>query len=116
MTTAFDAAFIESGFSMLIEQFGESITYAPHNGAVRVIDAIVEREPGAVLDAAGNAVLPSLTVRVYNSTTEGISSAELNVGKDELILPLKVNDSGTHRFSVMTLVSQDAGVTHLAVK
>lgn len=114
--TVFDDHFADAGFPMLLEQFGESITYCPHRGAVRSIDAIVDREPAAVLDAAGNAVLPTLTVRVYNSTTSGISSAEINVGRDELMLPLKVNDSGTHRFSVMTLVSQDAGVTHLAVK
>ena len=113
--TVFDSHFAAAGFPMLIDQFGESVTYVPSKGALRSISAIVDREPAGVLDASGNAVFPKVTVRVYNSTTSGISSAELDVGADEMVLPIRVGDSATHRFSVLTLMSQDAGVTQLAL-
>jgi hypothetical protein len=100
---------------MLLSQFGESITYYPNGGGRREIFAIVERNPPAVFDASGNAVLPTATIRVHNSCRSGISSREVDIGKDEIEFVLKIGETIPKRFSFMTLMSQDAGVCQLAV-
>jgi hypothetical protein len=115
MPTVFDAHFASAGFPMLIEQFGEPIVYLPSGGGRRSITAIVERNPPSVFDASGNAVLPTATIRIYNSCRSGISSKEVNTGTDEIEMPLKVGDTIPKRFSLMTLLAQDSGVTYLAV-
>ena len=115
MATVFDAHFAAVGFPMLLDNFGESITYLPYSGGSRSILAIIEREPPAILDAAGNAVLPTATIRVYNSCRSGISSKELDTGKDEIEMILKVGDALPKRMSIMQMISQDSGVTSLAV-
>jgi len=115
MPTVFDSHFAAAGFPMLLDQFGESITYVPVAGASRSITAIVERDPPAIFDAAGNAVFPKATIRVYNSATTGIASSAVNIGSDEITMSLKVGDAVVRRFSLMTLLAQDSGVTHLAV-
>ena len=115
MPTVFDSHFAAAGFPMLLDNFGESITYLPASGAARSITAIVERDPPAIFDAAGNAVLPKATIRVYNSATSGISSNEVDIGSDEIEMLLKVGDALARRFSFMTMLSQDSGVTQFAV-
>lgn len=115
MPTVFDSHFAAAGFPMLMDQFGESITYWPYGGGRRTINAIVERNPPAIFDASGNAVLPTVTIRVYNSCRSGISSREVDIGKDEAELVLKVGDTIPRKFSMMTMMSQDSGVTQLAL-
>jgi hypothetical protein len=115
MGTAFDSHFAAAGFPMLLDNFGESITYHPNGGGRRSVLAIIERNPPAIFDASGNAVLPTATVRVHNSCRSGISSREVDIGKDELEFVLKIGETMPKRFSLMTLMSQDAGVTQLAV-
>jgi len=115
MATVFDAHFAAAGFPMLLDNFGESITYLPFSGGSRSIIAIVEREPPAILDAAGNAVLPRAAIRVYNSCRSGISSKELDTGKDQIEMRLKVGDALPTTMSIMQMTSQDSGVTSLAV-
>jgi hypothetical protein len=115
MPTVFDAHFASAGFPMLLEQFGEPIVYLPSGGGRRSITAIVERNPPSVFDASGNAVLPTATIRIYNSCRSGISSKEVNTGTDEIEMVLKVGDTIPKRFSLMTLLAQDSGVTYLAV-
>ena len=115
MPTTFDAHFASAGFPMLLQQFGESVSYHPKGGGRREILAIIERNPPAVFDASGNAVLPTATLRVYNSCRSGISSREIDIGKDEIEFVLKVGETIPKRFSFMTLLSQDSGVCQLAV-
>ena len=115
MPTVFDSHFASAGFPMLLEQFGEPITYLPKGGGRRSINAIVERNPPAIFDAAGNAVLPTITFRVFNSCRSGIASNEIDTGRDEIEMPLKVGDTVPKRFSIMTMLAQDSGVTHLAI-
>jgi len=100
---------------MLLDNFGESVSYHPIGGGRREIIAIIERNPPAVFDASGNAVLPTATLRVFNSCRSGISSREIDIGSDEIEFVLKVGETIPKRFSFMTLMSQDAGVTQLAV-
>jgi hypothetical protein len=115
MPTTFDSHFAAAGFPMLLDNFGESVVYFPNGGGRRPILAIIERNPPAIFDASGNAVLPTATIRVYNSCRSGIASSEINIGKDELEFVLKVGQTLPKRFSFMTLMSQDAGVSQFAV-
>lgn len=115
MATSFDRQFAVSGFRSLLLQFGESITYHPRSGGYRTITAIVERDPPAIFDAAGNAVLPKATIRVYNSATSGISSKEVDIGSDQIELPEQVGNIIRRKFSLMSLMSQDSGVIQLAL-
>ncbi len=116
MGTVFDSHFASAGFPMLLEQFGEPIVYLPSGGGRRSIRAIVERDPPSTFDAAGNAVMPTATIRVYNSCRSGISSREANIGTDEIEMVLKIGETLPKRFSLMVLLSQDSGVTHLAIQ
>jgi hypothetical protein len=100
---------------MLIDQFGESIFFVPATGGRRAISAIIERNPPAVFDAAGNPVFPRATLRVFNSATSGISSREVDIGTDQILMRLKNGDTEYKFFSLMTLLSQDSGVTQLAL-
>ena len=115
MTTVFDSHFAAAGFPMLLDNFGESIAYVKGCGGRRVITAIVERNPPAIFDASGNAVLPTATIRVYNSTRSGISSREVDIGIDQVEFTRNIGDMSPVTFSLMTMVSQDSGVTQLAV-
>lgn len=115
MATVFDSQFASKGFPKLLQQFGESITYLPYGGGRRQILAIVERNPPAILDASGNAVMPTATIRVLNSCRSGISSSEVDIGKDEIEMILKVGQTVPKRMSLMTMQAQDSGVTDLAV-
>ena len=116
MTTVFDSLFASTGFPMLLSQFGESITYLPSKGGSRQIQAIIDRDPPAILDAAGNAVLPLATIRVNNSCRSGIASSEVDTGSDEIEFPLKIGEAIPKRFSIMQMMNQDAGITVLAVR
>jgi len=110
MATVFDSHFAASAFPGLLDQFGESIKYMPRSGGTRTINAIVEREPPAVFDAAGNAVLPQFIVRVHNSCRSGISSNEIDTGGDTIELPKMVGDIVPTRFSIGQVMSQSGGV------
>lgn len=115
MPTVFDSHFASAGFPMLLAQFGESITYWPRGGGSRSINAIVDREPPAIYDASGNAVMPKAVIRVNNSCRSGISSREVDNGGDEVEMPLNIGDQLPKRMSVMVMTAQDSGVTVLAV-
>ena len=113
--TVFDDHFAATAFPGLLSQFGESVTYWPFGRASRTIQAIIDRSPPSIFDAAGNAVLPTAVIQVYNSATSGISSKELDSGADEIEMVLKLGETVSKRVSVMVLLSQSGGVTQLAV-
>jgi hypothetical protein len=115
MTTVFDRQFAASAFPGLLAQYGEPITYYPAAGGKRTLTAIVDRDPPAILDGSGNAVMPSATIRVQNSNRCGIWSKTVNVGTDEIEMPRRIGEAPT-RMSLMVLMSQDSGVTQLAIK
>lgn len=115
MGTVFDSQFAASAFPGLLAQFGESIAYLPKAGGRRPILAIVERNPPAIFDASGNAVLPTATIRTSNSCRSGISSREVDIGSDQIEMVGKIGETIPKTFSLMTMTSQDAGVTVLAL-
>lgn len=115
MPTVFDSHFASAGFPQLLSNFGESIVYLPGGGGERDIQAIVDRDPPAIMDAAGNAVIPQFTVRVNNSCRSGIASSEIDTGTDQLKFVKRIGEVIPSTLSVGMMVSQDAGIVQLAV-
>jgi hypothetical protein len=115
MATVFDSLFQQTGFPLLLSQFGESIEYVPRSGGSRSITAIVDREPPAIMDAAGNAVVPQFIVRVYNSAVSGISSQEMNTGGDQVRFVKRIGETIPATYSVGQIISQSGGVLRFSV-
>ena len=99
---------------MLLSQFGEDVIYYPFGAEPRSITAIVEREPPAIYNASGNAVMPKAVVRMLNSRQLGVASSEVDNGGDQIGMALNIGGD-VKTFSVMQMQSQDSGVTVLAV-
>jgi hypothetical protein len=117
MPSVFDRRFKLSGFPLLLQQYGEPVVYYPLAGSSRSINAIINRNPLEVYDAAGGTVvLYPMSIRVFANSTTGISPAELNTGGDEIELLERVDDTTTTRKTVMVLQSQTSGVLTLALK
>jgi hypothetical protein len=117
MPSIFDRRFKLSGFPLLLQQYGEPVTYYPVLGASRSMWAIINRNPLEVYDAAsGTVVLYPMSIRLYGNATGGVSPAELNTGGDEFGLLVRVDDTTATRKTVMVLQSQTSGVLTLALK
>ena len=98
----FRQQFKRIGAPNLLRQFGEWVTYYPADGgASREVLAIVERD---------NA--PEFVVRVRDSDVDGVSSAELDTGGDEISFPLRHGDAVARR-SVVKLMDDSNGMTRL---
>lgn len=115
MASTFDAQFSRAGFPNLLRQFGEPVTYWPREGGSRPIDAIIERDPPTIFNAAGEVVLPEFVLRVNNSSKSGIASTEIDTGGDEIEFKENVDDVKPSKFMVGQVVSQDAGVLRFTV-
>lgn len=115
MVSVFDSQFAANAFPGLLDTFGESITYYPGAGGSRSIVGIINRDPPELIDGSGNSIKPKATIQVTNSATLGISSRELDTGRDEISFMLKVGDSIATRLSVSALLSSGGGVTVLVV-
>lgn len=82
---------------MLVREHGEPIIYYPSGGLTsRCIDAIVERDVD-VPSESGEQVAQAMIIRVLDDCVLGISSTEINDGKDDVSVPLKVGGPATRR-------------------
>lgn len=116
MPSVFDRMFKQSGFPVLLQQNGETVTYLPRAGGRRSIKAIIERNPPEMYDAAGqNVVLYAFTVRVAQDCKSGIQDSEVNTGGDRIELLADVNDVVPTTKKVMKIVSRDSSVLTLAL-
>lgn len=98
------------------DEFAESVTYYPHRysgtalRANRSISAVVFREQiQAVTQDGGDAVLPLWEVHVANDSTSGISSDEIDVGRDQIGFPPRDGQTAERR-TITRLVVQDHGM------
>lgn len=99
------------------DDFAEPIVYHPHQyeGSEKVprparsINAIVFRETIQVLSQDGDVVAPLWEVAVANSSTDGISSQELDLGGDQLAFPPRDGKRAKRR-SITRLILQDHGM------
>lgn len=84
--------------------FGETVTYRNRAGAERSIMAIIERGARRDLGGQEKSHTPALTVKVLNRATSiaddgfgGISTAEINLGGDQLDLAERAGAAVTPR-------------------
>jgi hypothetical protein len=112
MPTVFDQQFATAAFPMLLSQFGEKVTYHPHGGVSREIDAIVERLQVQLNPEDGDTLSPVFNVQVLNAKPNGIKSEELNVGGDSIELVVRIGEQPSQR-RVLRLLSHHGGVIDL---
>lgn len=98
------------------DEFAEAVVYSPRNGGSRTILAIVDREPPALMDDAGNMLALSFMLYVANSQTEGITAQEIDVGGDEILVAARVNDVQKKTCTILRVMDNDNGMLQLAVK
>lgn len=97
MATRHAARFSRTSAPMLVREMGEPIIYYHDGGLVaRPIEAIVERGV-EVPSESGDQVAQALVIRVLDDSTLGISALELNDGRDEVSVSLKVGGPATRR-------------------
>lgn len=89
--------------------FAEAVLYYPRTGGIREIDAVVIREPVAVISEDGDTVAPTWQVHVANSDTLGISGEELDTGGDQIGLSPR-DGQAEERRSITQLLIQDHGM------
>lgn len=116
MPSVFDQRFGETAFYQLLAQFGESVTYTLRGGEERTFNAIIEREPPALLGSDGDVVTYAFLVRFRNDATDAVARSEINVGGDLITLVPKLGSASTDTYQVLRVVSQDSGVVQVAVK
>ena len=96
------------------DHFAEDVTYYPHRfhtAAVREprsIKAVVIRNQVSVFNP-DEQILTEFEVRVSNSATAGISSAELDTGGDQISLAPRVGETPVKK-SIQYLTEHDEGM------
>jgi len=115
VASRFDTAFQTAAFPQLLAEFAEPVVYYFAAGGSRSIDAIIERNPPAIFDQAGNPMLFDLVIRVRRHATSGVLSNEVNRGQDSVDVKRRVDDAATTRMPVTRKISDDAGVIVLAL-
>ena len=116
MPSLFDRRFKATGLPQLLNQCGEDVVYYSAKGWVRAFTAIVERNPPAVYNAAGDVVIPSFTIRATADGTIGVLPHEVDTGGDEVDVLEHPHDTIRKRCSVMQMTSQDSNVTGLVLR
>jgi len=99
----------------IITLMGETVVYMPSGGGSRSIVAIIDREGAAAMPAGGYGNSPLTHITVANNSTIGISSAEINTGKDKVELALRRGKLPQARI-ITKIISQDAGMLTLEVR
>jgi len=89
----------------------EAVIYNPSGGTPRPIQAMVFRPEAEI---HGNARAPDAIVTVLNNATTGISSTEINVGKDTITVAPRYGKTAEARR--MRLVSHNAVIVKLEVQ
>lgn len=95
MTTRLMDNLSDGPMDSLLDQFGESIVYAPYGGSARTISAIVRRAvpepvPGV---SSGRLSATVLTITVWNDTTSGIGNAEISAHGDTVTVAVREGDT-----------------------
>lgn len=93
---------------------GETVTYYNEaRGVSREITAIVEEKEPEELSGVPHGNAPVFIVSVKNSSTEGISSDEIDLGTDLIELIVR---AGTQYRKIAKIIKQDAGMMTLMVR
>lgn len=98
------------------DEFAECIVYLPRGGGSRTINAIVDREPPEIYDAAGNVVKPRYMVQLHNNSDTGICSKEVDTGGDQMQIKKEFGDTVPETVTVLAKVDEDMGMITLALR
>lgn len=88
--------------------FAEPVVYTKTTGAQRSINAIVSRDQWGTVPGTDTEA-PLFDVHVANSTTLGISSDEIAIGKDKISFAVRIGQPPTSR-TIQRIVSHDEGM------
>ena len=75
----------------------------------RQITALVNRQPVDDLGDMPKGTAPRLTINVRNDATYGISSSEIDLGRDKVSVPVRIGEAAQER-KLSKILSQDAGM------
>lgn len=99
---------LTEGIDEALEESGELVTYKPGGTGARQIMAIVDRYPPRRQNKSGQWYTPMALIVVKNSSTEGISTTELDVGLDKISYPIRIGQSP--RDSLISIrINEDGG-------
>jgi len=90
----------------------KSITYRPRIGLSRNIEAIIEYPGPEAIDGVAGGSRPIMDVFVENKSIKGISSAEVDIGGDELDVPLRYGLTNKE-VRIIQIVEQDKAILHV---
>ena len=114
---------IADEYKVFLREFGEEITYRPKDGLNRTILAVVDRDPPAPVEGAGEGVMGKrIVIWVANNESSiaidefgGIAVDELNTGGDEVDLPVRLGKTAETR-QLGQLLEQDGGMLSIEVR
>jgi hypothetical protein len=88
------------------DEFAESVTYTPSGGSAKTINALVDRNPMRMLEAAAMGFQQAgLEIYIANDATLGVTSVK--EGLDTVTLKLRQGDSSTTVLIVKKVVESD---------
>jgi len=108
--TVFDSLFRASAFPQLLTLHGEAASYRFRDGTVETGSVIINREPNQILDSKGEVFQPKFTVQI-----EFVDADQVDTGGDKISIKKHPLDVSATEYSVLMIVSQNAGVVELAV-
>lgn len=112
----FDDLLRDSVAPLVVSMFGDSVVYQPGNGGKRrTIEAVLERMMLEVVSETGTMLVPAVTVKVRNDAIHGISSKELDTGRDKIVLAVVYGDVPQPR-QIARRMSDDGGFLVLLVQ
>lgn len=115
MATRFASQFKRTAVSNLVRQFGESIEYYASGEPGRSIDAIVVRDPAAILAEIGEVLTGAMIIRVSNNEVGGIDANEIDTGTDRVEVALIVGGPKEMR-SIVRVISDANGFLRFLVQ
>ena len=95
--------------------FGEIVYYLPNGGGSREILGIIDYEGVSALGGAPFGTGPTINVTVKNDDTDGISTSEIDVGKDLITISTRIGKATENR-RLVSIISEDAGMVTLEVR
>jgi len=116
MPSVFQQYFKEVGFPTLLEQFGEPTVYHFVGGGSRSIIGIINRDPPAIYDAAGNVTIPDFAIRYISDCKLGVLPNEVNTGGDYIEIIDEIGTAIPVRKAVMVKIREGQGVVELALR
>ena len=98
-----------------VDDFAECGTYSARDGTTRTVYGVVQRDPPMPLNSIEGAIAPVALMVLPNSTTHGITSAELILNVDTISIPRHVGKVA-ETFTIRRIVEQDTGMLTLELR